>query len=245
MNDEMRYFWEVYDEYYSTEKLLHKSFNPLRDFEEEFIEGPILELGSGQSSLMIEYSIRGKDLIAIDNEDFQLKKLKTRIEEYAGTENLKKIEFLNRTIPNDEIPEKIFSVIIISNFLHFFTLKRCEEIIQKLLGRITSGSLIYLTVHSTKHPRNNPEDPNNNAYFQHYFSESDLNKLFPKDYFERIFFADMQQKKSEFDKKVLEKWYEKIFDSKGITSKEFRKKKIEEAFKDDQQAALSCIFRRK
>jgi hypothetical protein len=54
MDASMKLYWEAFSELYSTEDMVHKAFNPLRDYEDEFIEGPLLELGCGQSNFVIE-----------------------------------------------------------------------------------------------------------------------------------------------------------------------------------------------
>lgn len=122
MDESLRIYWELYNELCSNELMIHKSHNPLRNFEEEFIDGPILELGCGQSSFLVEFSKTGKEIFAIDNEDFQLKLLKKRIELYAG-EDAGKLHLLNITIPKKEIPKEIFSLVIASDFLHFFSME--------------------------------------------------------------------------------------------------------------------------
>lgn len=64
MDPQMLLYWETYNELYTSELIVHKSFNPLRDYEDDFIEGPVLELGCGQSNFLIEYSVTGRDIYA-------------------------------------------------------------------------------------------------------------------------------------------------------------------------------------
>ena len=113
---------------FTNEIMLHKSHNLLRTFEEEFIEGPILELGCGQSNFLVEFSKTGKEIFAIDSEEFQLNLLKKRIESYAG-KDAGKLHLLNITIPEKEFPKKKFSLVIVSDFLHFFSMNKCKNII--------------------------------------------------------------------------------------------------------------------
>lgn len=131
MEDTLRIYWELYNEIFSNELMIHKSPNLLRDFEEEFIEGPILELGCGQSNFLVEFSKTGKEIFAIDNEEFQLNLLKQRIESYAGKDAVK-LHLLNITIPEKEIPQEIFSLVIASDFLHFFSINECKNIISQV-----------------------------------------------------------------------------------------------------------------
>lgn len=180
----MRLYWETVKENYTNEFLIHTSFNPIREFEEEFIEGPILEIGCGQSPLLLEYCQTGREIFAVDNEDYQLKELKSRINDL---EPISKVNFINATFPNDKLPKNNYSLIILSNFLHFFSMQDCSKIISSLFALSVKGTLFYAVCHSNKHPHNNPENPKNNDYFKHYFSEKDMNTLFDEENFERIF----------------------------------------------------------
>lgn len=242
MDESMRLYWEAVKENYTNELLIHKSSNPVRDFEEELIEGPILELGSGQSPLILEYCQKGKEIFAVDNDEYQLEELRERISELNCTS---KINFINATVLKDQLPQNLYSLIIISNLLHFFTMEECTKFVDELIRVSTQGTLVYLVCHSTKHTHNNPENPENNDYFKHYFSENDLNTLFKKENFERIFFADIQRINSKFETTVIEKWLHKIFDKQGNNDTTYREKEIREYIGDNKQADLVCIYRRK
>lgn len=62
MNETLRIYWELYNEIFSNELMIHKCHNLIRNFEEEFIEGPILELGYGQSNFLVEFSKRKRNI---------------------------------------------------------------------------------------------------------------------------------------------------------------------------------------
>ena len=178
MTEEMRLYWETYNEHYTNDVILHKCYNPLRNFEKEFIDGPILDIGCGQSNILLEYSITGREIFAIDNDNYQLETLSKRINDYAG-DRKGKLNFLKLTLPKDELPNEIFSLVAMSNFLQFFTIDECHNIVKQLLNRTTKGSLIYIVVHSHKHHYNEPKNrKENNNYFKHFFTEEDLNQIF-------------------------------------------------------------------
>lgn len=54
MNIELKLYYELYRKLYDTAELLRKSFNPLREYDDEFIEGPVLDLGCGQSNFAFQ-----------------------------------------------------------------------------------------------------------------------------------------------------------------------------------------------
>jgi len=245
MDNTLRIYWELYNELYSNELMIHKSHNLLRNFEEEFIEGPILELGSGQSSFLVEYSKIGKEIFAIDNEDFQLNLLKKRIESYAG-KNAGKLHLLNITIPKKEIPKEIFSLVIVSDFLHFFSMEDCSKIISQIVSRTQKGSLIYVRVHSQSHSYSDSSDPGVHKYFKHFFIESDLKRLFNDKYFERMIFSNtIQNIRSKFTREMEIQWIEKILNEYQIFDPQERKNHFEEIIKESNVGYLECVYRRK
>lgn len=245
MDETLRIYWQLYYELYSNDLMIHKKTNLLRDFEEEFIEGPILELGCGQSNFLVEFSKIGKEIFAIDNEDFQLDLLKNRIESYSG-KNAEKLHLLNITIPEKEIPKEIFSLVIISDFLHFFSLEECKKIIAQIISRTKEGSLIYIKVHSKSHSYSSSEDSGVHNYFKHFFLENDLTNLFDEKYFERIIFSDTTQSiRSKSTRELEIKWTEKVLETYQIFDEKERQEHMQISYEELNIAYLECIYRRK
>lgn len=245
MDQTLQIYWELYNEIFSNELMIRKSNNLLRNFEEEFIEGPILELGCGQSNFLVEFSKTGREIFAVDNEEFQLNLLKKRIELYAGND-AGKLHLLNITIPVKEIPKEIFSLVIISDFLHFFSINECKNIISQMISRTQRGSLIYVRVHSKSHSYSDSQDPNLHEYFKHFFMESDLTELFDEKYFERMVLSNtVQNIRSKFTREFEIKWTEKILDIYQIFDQEERQEHFEENMKELNVGYLECVYRRK
>jgi len=245
MDETLQIYWKLYNQMFSNEMMIHKSHNLLRNYEEEFIEGPILELGSGQSSFLVEFSKTGKDIFAVDNEEFQLDFLKSRIESYAGKE-AGKLHLLNITIPEKEIPQEIFSVVIASDFLHFFSLDDCRDIIFQIISRTQKGSLIYVRVHSESHSYNDSTDTEVHEYFKHFFAESDLTELFDEQCFERMIFSNnVQNIRSKFTRELETKWTEKILDEYQIFDPQERQEHFDENNEELNVGYIECVYRRK
>jgi SAM-dependent methyltransferase len=244
MDTSMQFYWEIYNECFSNEQIVHKSFNPLRDYEEEFIEGPIIDIGCGQSNFLLEYSRTKRDIYAVDNEKYQLETLHQRIVNY--TENdIGQINLLDITLPNEELPNVKFALVILSNILHFFEMVGCTKIVEQLEKRTLQGSLIYISVHSTKYYMNTPENPDNNEYFKHYFKQEDLDTLFTGDTFEKIYLADIQRQESKLDKDIVDKWINKNLDHDGIINKKVRAKIKADYLSDKLESDIVCIYRKK
>ncbi|RDI11247.1 methyltransferase [Flavobacterium sp. AG291] len=245
MDKTLEIYWKLYNEIISNEVMIHKSQNLLRNFEEEFIDGPILELGCGQSNFLVEFSKTGKEIFAIDNEEFQLNFLKKRIESYTG-DAFEKLHLLNITIPEKEIPQEIFSLVIASDFLHFFSIEDSKYIISQITSRTQKGSLIYVRVHSKSHSYSNSQNKNVHNYFKHFFTEDDLNNLFDEKYFDRMLFSNtVQDIRPKFEREFETKWTEKVLDEYKIFNQRQRQAHLDENIKEMSVGYIQCVYRRK
>jgi SAM-dependent methyltransferase len=245
MEESLKNYWKLYNEFYTNEMMIHKKNNPLREYEDEFVDGPVLEIGCGQSSFLVELSKSGKEIFAVDNDSSQLDFLDKRISAYGAT-NPDKIHLLNLTIPTDKLPEKKFSVVIMSDIIHFFTLKDSQKLVDELIPRTTKGSLIYVRVHSKKHSYNDPSDPEIHDYFKHFFSPKDLENLFDEKYFECLVCSESQQFiKSKHELNLEAAWLSGLLDMQGITDQNERAEAIYENSRNIVDAWISCIYRRK
>ena len=180
--------------------IIQRSFNPLRDYEDEFIDGPIIDIGCGQSNFLLEYTSTGRVLFAVDKERYQLDALKERAVHQDN--NIENWNFINITFPEEPIPSNKYAIIILSNILHFFTLEKCHEIIEMLMSFMEPGTLVYLCVHSDKSYLNDPTFPDSTMFFKHFFSEEDLDSIFKQTEFEKLYFAKVQWVHSKLEKKI-------------------------------------------
>lgn len=245
MDETLQIYWKLYNEIFTNELMIHKSHNLLRNFEEEFIDGPILELGCGQSNFLVEFSRTGREIFAVDNEEFQLNLLKKRIESYAG-KDAGRLHLLNITIPKKEIPKEIFSLVIASDFLHFFSIKECKNIISQIISRTQKGSLVYVRVHSKLHSYSNSQNPELHKYFKHFFTEDDLKELFNEKHFERMIFSNtVENIRSKFKREMEIKWVEKVLDEYQIFDPIERQEELDEIIKESNVGYLECVYRRK
>ncbi len=243
MDDSMKLYWETVFDEISTEKSIRHFSNPLREYEDEFIPGAIIDIGCGQSDFLLDYANASRKLYAIDNEEIQLDYLKKRAKEIS-TNNLENWDFTQLNFPEDELPKDKFSVIILSNILHFFSIEECVEI-EKIIDNIAeSGTMIYISVHSYKFYANKPENPDNNDYFKHYFKTDDLETIFPKEKYEYMYVAEIEKIDSKFETEIASKWLDKDLKNDGITNIRIINKIKKDYLKDKMQSDIQTIIRK-
>lgn len=215
MDKSLKLYWDLYFETVSNDEMIREHSNPIREFEKELIDGAILDIGCGQSPFILDILKLDKKIFALDNELFQLKHLENRIRNF-DSESLKKCTFLQSNFPADNLPDTNYSLIILSNILHFYNIQECIEIGNLIKTISIKGTIIYIKVHSYKHHANDPENPDNNEYFKHFFNRMDLDSVFNKNDFETIYFADVESVNSQNQIEFLEKWLDRFLDNNRI-----------------------------
>ena len=106
--------------------------------------------------------------------------------------------------------------------------------------------MIYVSVHSHKFYQNNPEDPNNNDYFKHYFTIEDLDALFKKESFERIYVAEIEKKDSRDELRLVSQWFDKSCkQEEGIKDQKVIDVLKAQYMKNKMQSDIVAIFRRR
>jgi SAM-dependent methyltransferase len=118
MDIQMRLYWEAYSENFTTDDLIRGLHNPVRDYESEFVDGAIVDIGCGQTTFLFDYISTSRKLIGIDNDQYQLDLLKKRIDALPNKDI--NLELLNLTLLTDPLPSETYSVVFLANILHFF-----------------------------------------------------------------------------------------------------------------------------
>lgn len=241
MDIQMRLYWEAYSETFTTDDLIRVLHNPLRDYENEFVDGTIVDIGCGQTTFLFDYINTNRKLIGIDNDQHQLELLKNRLNALPITDA--KIELLNLSLLNDTLPSETYSVVFLANIFHFFNLAQCQNIITQLTLNLVSGSFIYICVHSDKYYANDPSNPENHEYFKHYFTLADLDNLFIPSGFERLSFSETERFFSKKEMQTQAKWLEKYLDHLNIFDKSDRESIKKEQLINNPESDIICIYR--
>lgn len=244
MDNSMKIYWKLYYTDFPVDKILRQTHNPIREYEDELIEGAIIDIGCGQSSFLLDFINTDREIIAIDSEQIQLDFLRNRVKSQKNAK-LENWTFQRSNFPVDKLPEKEYSLIIFSNILHFFTLDECIEIGKIVTKMSKKGTMVYAGVHSHKFYANDPKDPKNNDYFKHYFSIEDLEKVFPENEFERIYYAEIEKSDPQKERDLTEKWIEKSLEADGIIDPR-RIELIKKNYMTNKcQSDIISIFRKK
>lgn len=237
----MRLYWEAYSENFTTDDLIRGLHNPLRDYENEFVNGAIVDIGCGQTTFLFDYINTNRKLIGLDNDQYQLDLLKNRLDALPNKST--NIDLINLTLLDDALPEEIYSVVFLANILHFFNLAKCQKIIAQLKHNLISGSFIYVWAHSDKYYRNDPSNPENNEYFKHYFTLADLDNLFLPLGFERLLYSETERFFSKKEMQTQERWLEKYLDHLKIFDESERQSIKNEHLINNPEADIMGIYR--
>jgi SAM-dependent methyltransferase len=243
MDDSIRVYEELAFKMISTEKLIRQSPNPMREYEDGFIDGAIIDIGCGQSNFLLEYASFGKKIYAIDDDQMQLDFLRKRVEQISVP--LENWVFLNLKFPQDGLPDDFYSVIILSNLLHFFTFDECKNI-GNLINKIArKGTFIYTVVHSHTYYMNDPQNPDNNEYFKHYFTVDDLKAIFPIEKYEWVYLAEIEKLSSDTENSIINTWLDTLLEKGGIKNPRTKKKYKSDYLKNRGESQIQFLLRKK
>jgi hypothetical protein len=137
--------------------------------------------------------------------------------EIAGVDD-EKWELIAGDLQNCPLPAGPYAMVIMYKILHFFSLKECKEVVAKVDQNMVKGSLVSICVHSSKHPANDPANPDNEAFFKHFFTQEDFESLFPANKFDRLYHADIERNYEKMNLQVAALWAEKVITDMNVTS---------------------------
>jgi SAM-dependent methyltransferase len=238
MDEQLKIYWKLYEEYYSNEKLL-KNFTNLMDIYHSNKNGKIADIGCGQSEYLLDfYKNSNHELFAIDDEPIQINALKKRIEKI---DSKNQITFYNTRYPSSELSDLTFSGVIVSNLLHFMNLKKAKEFIESIEKNIIPGSVVLFTTHSWKH-----STYGDYRYFKHYFREEDFYELLPEDLYEYLY-VDIKSASFNDEKiKFIKEWLKRVAHQNNIFDNNRIKKMQQEYIKElDKEQNITIVVKRK
>lgn len=241
MEAEHKLLWQLYFEQSLVEGVTRNGHNPIWDYEDELIDGPIIDIGCGQSDILLGFAATDRQLFALDMEPLQLSWLK-QLAENQPDSKLENWHFLLASFPTSPLPAHKYALVCLSNFLHFYPLAETVAHIISLTPYLTSGTLLYVHVHSHRHLHNNPDDPNSHDYFKHYFAIQDFAQLFPHENFEQLYLAEVNSAYTKKDNTFTRRWVEKYFQQSKHTAEEIEQA-VQEQLTASSHAHITALFR--
>lgn len=244
-------YQEAFNEIFSTEYLLANQLSPLTLFQDNIIDGPIIDIGCGSASMLLGFAKTDRELFAIDVDKTELERLEYRVGEIEDSK-IENWHFLNLRLFGDQLPKHKFSIISLSNLLHFFSLDVCLSLSDQLIEISETGSLVCVSVHSDSHKENSSDNPNRFSYFKHYFSEDDLDRVFPSEHFETLYIDNTKRRLSTIELDVMELWGRKMVlmgfpqrarDEQFLKEKSIELRNIKQ--KSELVTSINAVFMRK
>lgn len=172
MNDDVKELMdEVYYSHCSSEDLIRIFDNPLTKYVGKYFQN-ILDIGAGQSSFALDMIRNVVSFTAVDADAKQLEYLRSRIEKFDKT-LLNKLHLINGNFKDATINYSQYDCIIFSNILHFISLDNINKYFSKILPTFREGTVIYISVHSKKHPAISRKNS-----FEHFYSTSEIKNIF-------------------------------------------------------------------
>ena len=151
MTTQMKLYWKLYFEWFPNDKLLSDFYNPIKSYSDRH-SGKIIDIGCGQSLYLLDLLKSDYELFAVDIEKSQLAFLEERVKQFGYQKD--RITYLSKQFPSTDFEDVVFSAIIVSNLLHFFSESEARNFVDNLAKYCKSDTLILITVHASNHYSN-------------------------------------------------------------------------------------------
>jgi len=190
---------------YSDHELISENMNPFMLYEEEF-QGNLLDIGCGQSPVILEMLHTPLNFHAIDPDKKQIEYLIERIERLSPG---REIHTYKEPFKSGLFPEVRFNYIVMSNLLHLkIQMPHLEEFINDVEQIMAAGARVLVIVHAG-------EDKGSDRF--RYFSIEDLELLFPRERYSVIYKAQHWGDPPKFNIRFGERYCSMVLDEADIT----------------------------
>ncbi len=212
MDDNMKLNWEMRYQWYPNDRIL-KGFENLLTAYLQNDRGRILDIGCGQSDYILDMLDSKFELFAQDEESFQIDYLQRRIRNKGFP--IERVNYCTSRFPQTEFIGK-FEGVVVSNILHFYSLEEIQtSILPPLVNLLKPGSILCVTVHSTKHV--SAKLPiTDESYFKHFFSRADLNQLFPIERYQTLYYQVKSCHTTVYEEEFIRAWLKKVYNNHQI-----------------------------
>lgn len=245
MDDSQKLKYELHFEQAIKEGVSRDKRNPIWDYEDLLPAGPALDIGCGQSDILLGFAATDRTLIAFDAEPLQLQWLEQLAQLQPGTK-LENWHFLTGSFPQIPPPAHQYALISLSNLLHFLPLEECVTAIASLLPCMVSGTQLYIRVHSDSHAQNQVDNPAERYdYFKHYLTAEDIARLFPPEEFEQLYLAEVSSVYTKEDKDFDALWVRAWCRQQGVYDAERIEQYVQMQLTDGSHNYLTALVKKR
>jgi SAM-dependent methyltransferase len=229
----------------SAEGVVRDRHNPIWDYADTLLDGPIIDIGCGQSDILLGFAATNRTLIAFDTEPLQLEWLKQLAQLQVGVK-LENWHFLVGSFPSTPLPAHQYALISFSNLLHFLPWEECITAIADLASYVVPGTQLYVRVHSDRHVQNQVDDPAERYdYFKHYFTTKDIEFLFPAGEFQYLYLAEVTSAYTKEDKDFDTLWVREWCHQQGVYNTVRIEQITQEQLSDGSHNYLTALVRKR
>ena len=245
MDDSQKLKYKLHFEQAVKEGIARDKRNPIWDYEDILLDGPIIDIGCGQSEILLGFAVTDRTLIAFDAEPLQLQWLEQLAQLQLGV-NLKNWHFLTGYFPDTPLPAHQYALICFSNLLHFLPLEACMAAVVGLTPYMKEGTQIYIRVHSDNHPQNKDKNQDERySFFKHYFTTQDIAHLFPSHEYEWLYVTELNSIYNKEDKDFIALWVKEWCHQNGIFDTESVEQAIKDQLADGYHNHITALVRKR
>lgn len=197
-------YHKVYESHYATEWLISEVDDPFSEHLSATSDQRLLDIGCGQSSLVLKYAGLGSHVTGMDVNQTALSCLRRRLISLGQKAN-ERVVLQEGLFPEFRPSEVNFTLAVIKDVLHFYTAFEQIDILEKLDEHLARGSYIFIKCHSDKHFV--AIDTSRDARYKSFFNESSMRSLLNTVKYECLWTKSFEEYHSKADQEFMRKWF--------------------------------------
>ncbi|HEY0977505.1 MAG TPA: class I SAM-dependent methyltransferase [Flavobacteriales bacterium] len=201
-------YHQVHESHYTTESLVCEVDDPFREYLPAPSNQRLLDIGCGQSSLVLKYAGLGSHATGRDVNQTALNCLRRRLIS-LGQEANGRVTLQEGLFPKFRPSEMNFTLAVVKDVLHFYTDSEQSDILGKLDEHLVQGSYIFIKCRSEKHFV--AIDPSRDSRYKSFFNPSSMRSLFNAVKYDCLWTKSFEEYHSESDKEFMRKWFAKSY----------------------------------
>ncbi|MEO8067848.1 MAG: hypothetical protein ABI599_09170 [Flavobacteriales bacterium] len=213
MKDEWTIYHELLEEVYSDDELISELDDPFAGQIEINADHRFLDVGCGQSPLVLKFVRQGIAVTAMDENRVVIAALDRRLRKY-GEVARSLATLVNGRYPAHPPPNPPFTMVAIRDVLHFHDRAEQKYMVQLLSARIHRGALVTVKGHSQEHIV--ASNPTMDSRYKWFFSDENLRSLFDARQYECLWTKTYEAKPTSLYVSFITKWVTRVGQQHGV-----------------------------